>query len=299
MPQELQVKELKHSPLEGITTWVNPINGFTCIDLEYKADPEKRAPEWRTQSQQGMPKAEWDREYGSSWVVYDGKSVYQDYNEIVHVMRGNIYAVKKQKLICGYDAGPNDVYLAWCLGLVNPIAPAVTWIDEYLQEDGDVTSFLEIVVSRLRQEWAKLGGFITHVVDQSSFTQSRLTKDRTAVKDIMRSFGIFPIPGEISFSKRRQIVEDLLFKPVMWGDDGLPVPRMRFHERCILLREAMQGGYHYPKNISQVGDMYRPLPVKNKFSHIANAMEYASSKIGTMDYEIPFNGRKLPRMNRI
>jgi len=148
-------------------------------------------------------------------------------------------------------------------------------------------------------EWAKLGGFSIHVVDQAAFTPSRIIT-KTAVVDIMRKFGVFPIPGEISFSKRRQIVEDLLIKPIMWTDDGRAIPRWRVHERCVLLREGMQGGYHYPKNLSGIGDMYKPIAVKNKFSHIANAMEYASSKVGLMDYNIPFEGRrKLPSMNRI
>jgi hypothetical protein len=61
----------------------------------------------------------------------------------------------------------------------------------------------------------------------------------------------------------------------------------------------MQGGYFYPKNIGQVRGMLKPMPVKNEFSHIANAMEYGCSKIAFMDYEIPFEGRSLPHVTRI
>lgn len=295
---ELLIKDEKLHPLEGVVEWVNSINGFTCLDISFKADPEKRSPEWELVSKQGMPKAEWEREYGSSWIVYDGKPVYQDYNSDLHETKGNIIASRKQKLISGYDLGPNDVHMAWVLGLVHSGVPAVTWIDEYLSEDGDTDSFMEVVVSKLRMEWELLGGFNVHVADQSAWTKTKVDKFQTAAIDTMRVYGVYPIRGEISYSKRRQSVEQLLVKPITWISEK-PIPRWRAHERCVLLREAMQGGYHYPKNISGLGDAYKPLPVKNKFSHIANAMEYAASKIESLDYVIPFEGRKLPRMTRI
>lgn len=284
--------------LPGYTKWVNAKNGFTIADIEYWADPEKRTEEWKITEQAGMPKARWDREYGSSWIVYDGKPVYQDFKEQVHVARGSIVAMKKSRLISGWDAGPNDVNLAWVLGVMLPYLPAITIIDEYQAEDGDIHSFVEIVVSRLRMEWAQLGGFSIHVVDQSVFTKSGVAQGR-AVADIMRKYGLFPIAGEISFSKRRQCVEEMLVKNVAWDSSGIPVPRLRVHERCSLLREAMLGGYHYPKNLGSLGDTYKPLPLKNKFSHISNAMEYAASRVSALDYHIPFEGKKLPAMNRI
>jgi hypothetical protein len=61
----------------------------------------------------------------------------------------------------------------------------------------------------------------------------------------------------------------------------------------------MKGGYAYPKVAGGVGGEYKPAPMKNKFSHIANAMEYASSKLNIADMQIPFEGRVLPAMARI
>jgi hypothetical protein len=85
----------------------------------------------------------------------------------------------------------------------------------------------------------------------------------------------------------------------MWTDHGNPIPRWRVHDRCELLRKAMQGGYFYPKNVGNVRGMVKNMPVKNELSHIANAMEYGCSKIAFMEVDIPYEGRRLPYVSRI
>jgi hypothetical protein len=144
----------------------------------------------------------------------------------------------------------------------------------------------------------KLGGFSLHVTDQSVFTKSNVVKDGRSMADIMRMQGMAPIPGEISYAKRRANVEVML-KKLYKHSAGLIVPQWRVHERCTFLREAMKGGYAYPKVAGGVGGEYKPAPMKNKFSHIANAMEYASSKLNIADMQVPFEGRVLPAMARI
>lgn len=289
----LHVSADVEEPMEGMRLWRNKHNGFTVVDLEFKADPEKRSQEWILQSKSGVPKAEWEREFGSNWVVYEGKSVYQDYDEDFHLMRGAIVAPRKARLISGWDGGPNDVNLAWCLGLCFPYENAVVWIDEYAVDDGDIYTFVDVVGTRLRLEWQKLGGFSLHVADNSVFTKSNVVKNGKSMADIMREHGMAPVPGEISYAKRRASVSTgmkQLYKTV----GGLVVPKWRIHERCTFLREAMRGGYAYPKAMSGIGGEYKPAPLKNKFSHIANAMEYAYSKLHVAEMEIPYEGRALP-----
>ena len=289
---------IKEEVMEGLLSWRNVNNGFKVIDLEFRADPAKRSDEWLIQSQAGMPRAQWNREYGKTWVVYDGKQVYQDYDDVSHTLTGNIIVGSKSKLISGWDAGPNDINLAWCLGVVMGNGTAVTIIDEYYVDDGDIADFVEVVSSRLQLEWAKLGGFSIHVADQSVFTQSGIASDAKkpgkAVADIMRQHGMNPIPGEISFTKRRQVVEKMLVTAFKWNN-GSMVPRLRIHERCEFLREAMQGGYAFPRVASGVGGEYRPTPIKNKFSHLANAMEYLCSRLSAVSMSIPYENKPLPR----
>lgn len=293
----------KEKYAHGIEWWRNKRNGFKIIDLSYWADPAKDNAEWVAQSQAGIPRAEWNREFGSTWVVYDGKPVYQDYDATAHRLSGKIVVPRRTRLISGWDGGPNDVNLAWVLGLVVPHENAVLFIDEYATDDGNIPEFVEIVATKLQLEWVKLGGFSIHVADQSVFTGTQLergsgTRGGKAMADVMRQHGMAPIPGEISFAKRRSNVERLL-KGLYKSVDGVLVPKWRLHERCELLHEAMQGGYAYGKSVGGVGGEYKPVPVKNKFSHIANAMEYACSRLGMLDMQIPFEGRMLPSMSLV
>ena len=92
--------------------------------------------------------------------------------------------------------------------------------------------------------------------------------------------------GEVSFAERRKSVNDLLTRNFKTAD-GRFVPRWRVHERCELLIEAMTGGYVYSRANMGIGDQYKPTPVKNKFSHIANAMEYVCSRMEVATSDIP------------
>lgn len=296
----VKIVDRRVSLLEGLTSWRNPGNGFLVLDLSFKADPRKRSSEWLTESQSGIPRAEWNREYGDEWIVYDGKPVYQDYDDNgIHLARGSILAGRRSKLISGWDSGPNDVNLAWALGLAQPGERRVLIIDEYAVDDGDAEDFVQVVQSRLRLEWYKLGGFSVHVADQSVFTETNIkTAKFRSFAELMRAHGMSPIPGEIAFSRRRTAVNGLL-KHISKTRDSVIIPGLRIHERCELSREAFRGGYAYPKAISGVGGQYKETPAKNKFSHIANAIEYICSRLEHVGLDIPYEGRKLPLVSLV
>lgn len=286
----------RSSPFEGITTWTNRKNGFRVIDLEFKADPNKRSEEWIIESRRGIPRSQWDREFGSTWTVFEGKPVYADYDESLHLSSGTIMVPRRSKLISGWDGGPNDVHLAWVLGIAEPNESSILFIDEVYRDDGDIFAFVETVESHLKLEWAKLGGFSIHVADPSVFVESGVVKGGKAMADIMRQYNMPPVPGLVSFAKRRSTVERMLltlFKP---STSGSPVPKLRVHERCTFLRQALRGGYAYPKVAGGKGGEYHPQPVKNRYSHICNAMEYACGGMANVMGDIPYEGRRLPAM---
>lgn len=276
--------------MPGLKTWLNPLNGFRVVDLEFRADPLKRSPEWETQSRKGVPTAEWNREFGSQWIVYDGKPVYGDFDEDIHKFSGSIVVPRgRWRLLAGWDGGPNDVNLGWVLGLVSPEGKGVQFIDEYYADDGDTEDFVQVVGSRLRMEWARLGGYAIHVADQSVFTKSGVAGGK-AMADLMRQHGMAPSPGEISFSKRRAAVERLL----VYGPRN---PRFLVHERCRVIVEGMMGGYAYGRSNIVGGGQYKETPLKNKFSHVMNAVEYVCSRLDLVSYDVPYEGRRLPRLS--
>ena len=283
------------APMPGVTAWRNVGNGFKILDLEYIADPKKRDPNWITATKAGMPSAEWEREYGKTWIVYDGKPVYADFSDD-HVALGSIIAPRRAKLVSGWDGGPTDLNLAWALGLVLPDELAVTIIDEFMTDDGNTGDFVQIVGSRLQLEWAKLGGFSLHVADASVFTPGG--NEKSSLADLMRRHGMPPMPGEVSFAKRRTAVEELITHTYTTvGHQKLY--RLRVHERCPMVIEGLKGGYHYPKANAGVGGEYKPLPLKNKFSHVLNCIEYIASRLYVATTSVPYEGRRLPHTSLV
>lgn len=285
----------KTTLLPGFTTWKNPKNGFTIIDLETKADVHKRSDEWRLAQAKGMPKSQFNREYGSSWVVYAGKPVYQDFDEGFHIARGTIVVPRFARLIAGWDVGPNDVNIAWCLGVTGRDS-SVLIIDEVYVDNGDMYGLCETAQEKLQLEWNKLGGFAIDLVDQAAFTKSKVVREGRAMADVMREYGFQPQSSpEQAFGKRRNNVERLmtsLYKSI----DGTHTPKFRVHERCELLIAALNGGYAYPEMSGGRGGEFNPRPLKNRYSHIANAMEYLCSGLSLVSQRIAFQGKALPKL---
>ena len=161
---DLLITVSKTEVMQGVTAWRNPKNGFKIVDLENVAHPGKRSSEWLLQARQGIPKAEFEREYGKKWVVYDGKPVYDDYDEDIHMARGAIFAKGRCRLISGWDAGPNDVNLAWALGLAFPQYRAITFIDDttfMLSHDGPPDGTGYPGIERGSYTWDQETGAIT------------------------------------------------------------------------------------------------------------------------------------------
>lgn len=277
----------KDAPLPGVTTWINRNNGFRIVDLEFTADPTKRSDEWLERNKKGIPRREWEREYGRRWTIYEGKPVYQSFDESRHTFNGKIVIADKIRLVSGWDAGPTDVNLAWSLALVNIRKLTVQFVDEYFVDDGDTEDFIQTVLAKFQLDWARFSTTGIHVADQSVFTETRV--EQKSFADLLRRFGIFPIPGEISFAKRRASVERLLEQHEAF----------KVHERCKLIVEALGGGYVYGRLAGGVGGQYKETPLKNEFSHIANTVEYVCSRMGVAAQHIPFEGRPLPRVRII
>lgn len=51
-------------------------------------------------------------------------------------------------------------------------------------------------------------------------------------------------------------------------------PAFVLSPNCHFIRKAMNGAYHYDKDPKGSGEEYRPMPVKNFASHVADSLEY-------------------------
>jgi hypothetical protein len=84
---------------------------------------------------------------------------------------------------------------------------------------------------------------------------------------------IRPAPGNNQLVLRREAVAGPLTRLV----DGKP--GLIIHRRCVKLRAAMSGKYNF-KRVALKSDVYGDKPVKNEYSHIAEALEYIMLGVG-------------------
>lgn len=262
--------------VEGLTSYVNPKNGFRVLELHYSADPRKREKAWLDLEQVGFIRADWQREMELSWVTRVGRPVYNDtFDRATHTVgpnsrRGDVPLPKEAKLVVGYDLGPTATRMAASFNLMEQYPPRTWTVDEVYAEGATISEFMDACEGKIIS-WQDMYGAALHVVDPVAIEVKSRIEERACV-DIMRLHGIEPIPGERSFAKRRKAVEDELCRVVR----GFPCYNV--HERCVKHIEGFEGGYYYPEIGPSRGGGFGALPVKNAYSDIHDALQYAVSR---------------------
>lgn len=259
--------------VKGLVHYKNISNGFTVLELHYTADPDKRSVAWRDKERIGIGTVDWEREYELSWVVKVGRSVYTDFSHSIHrfgpgTSRGDVTLPDDAILVIGHDLGPTASRMAASFTLFEKYAERAWTVDEVYCEKATVDEYLDIVEHTMLR-W-KRWQFPIHVVDPTAIENISRIEEK-ACADLMRLRFGEPIAGERSFVKRRKSVEDLL--TVIRGG----VPSYSVHERCTMHIEGFEGGYHYKQLPASTGGGYSATPVKNGFSDIHDALQYAAS----------------------
>jgi len=91
----------------GIKYWKNEKNKFNVIMLHYTADPEKDplryGKEWYTKEQEGVPRAQWNKEYEIDFATKSGELIYGpkycDFDPKVHFIDSFSWDSNCQQLI--------------------------------------------------------------------------------------------------------------------------------------------------------------------------------------------------------
>ena len=98
----------------------------------------------------------------------------------------------------------------------------------------------------------------------------RSQADERTPFDVVNSQGIPLTPAPTNdFTLRREAVGRALTRLTILGRPALVI-----HPRCKVLRKAMNGGYCYKRVASSGSEKFRDKPDKNKFSHVAEALQY-------------------------
>jgi len=276
LPEHVQVEEI----MQGLKTWVNPINGFRVLRLHYSADPSKRSPEWKAEERKKYGEAEWNREYELIWESLEGRAVYADHwSPEFHVSRSPLGWNPKYPVCRGWDFGLNGACL---FGQLFPHSRLFI-LREAVSEDISFETFID-EVARLSLEWFPGASFVEFIdptgryrmgADERSYAMMLATKPISARRIIS---GVNEPAGRV------KSVIDFLKGNVK----GLPTYLV--DPSCDTLIRGFNGGYVY--GFDARGNL-KDKPDKNMYSHIHDANQYMVSKVLSANLSLRVALRKI------
>lgn len=197
-------------------------------------------------------------EYG---FVRDGKPVYPEFSDSLHVPEQPIEPVPGLPLYVGVDFGLTPA------AVFGQRLASGRWIkvDELVTEDMGAVRFAELLSERLHGRYS---GWEYKAYGDPAGSQRAQTDERTPF-EILRGRGIDIIPAP---SNDPDLRREAVALPLTRIVDG--VPGMLISPRCKMLRKGMAGGYCY-KRVQVSGDeRFHDKPDKGRYSHVCDADQY-------------------------
>ena len=272
-------------PIEGVEFWKNPDNEFVVVDLHYTANPRKRSPEWREAVRKSLPIRDFLMEYEKSWQTYEGKPVYEDWNNTLH-KTDTIEIEPGLPLLLGWDFGLSPACVICQL-----VGKQLRIIKEFIETDGSINKLAPVVWSWLSTEcltWVHDSDrMIKSFIDPAGFNRAE-TDEGTCAK-VLRAEGFKKLlPGPVRWEPRRQAVEHFLTRTYGSGS-GLLVAE----DDCPITYEGFNGGYQYPEKVREI-EPNKIMPLKNKFSHPHDAIQYVCAGAKELGRQYADFDDKLP-----
>jgi len=227
---------------------------------------------------------------GQYGTVIDGKPVFTDYVDSTHCANKALEPIKGLPIYLGFDYGRTPA----CAFVQMSPKGQIRVIDELLVDaDGagngmGIRSFMrEVVMPYIRNNFAEYQ-FIAYGDPAGAGLQQG---DDISCMDIQNEEGmvVLPAPGNNDPSVRVDAIAKHL-KTMVDGEPGLLIS-----QKCSVIRKALNGGYRH-KRMQVAGDTrYADKPEKNRFSHIAEALEYA---VLGMNERLGMPTAVAPKVNR-
>ena len=192
--------------------------------------------------------------------IEEGKPVYHSFKEELHITKNKIDLIPGQPIWIGVDFGLTPA------AVFGQRTTTGKWniINELVCFEMGVIRFSEL----LRGEIAKLyKGYEIMIYGDPAGDFRSQTDERTPFQ-IMRNCGLKAIPAPSNdVALRIEAVDSTLSRLV----DGSPGFNMSTD--CINLKKGFNGGYHY-RRLQVSGDRYDEKPLKNRYSHVHDALQY-------------------------
>lgn len=201
--------------------------------------------------------------HGEYGFVTDGKPIYPEYNDTLHVS-DKVQPIPGVELHRGWDFGLTPA----CI--ISQMTPQGQWVihDEIVADDMGIERFADQVLTHCNKNYSRSVWVDT---GDPAGMQRAQTDEKTCFQ-ILRTKGINIEPGEQTLALRLESVK----KPLSCLVGGQPAFLM--HPRCKTLRKGFQGGYQF-RRLRVNGERYTDVPDKNKYSHPHDAVQYTATRL--------------------
>jgi hypothetical protein len=238
----------------------------TTETLKLPIDDPKRLAQGRTYYERLARGhgGDWVRRYVHAQYGDDpsGTAVFREtFNRSFHVVE-DLLPVSMQPLIIGQDFGRDPCSVICQLDHKGRLLV----LQEVAAEDIGLEMHIEKALRPVLMQARYLGRPVAMIGDPSGISKSSIYEETTF--DVLKRLGFmaFPAPTNEIDARLRAVDAFLLGQ----RDGG---PAILFdRDRCPTLIRAMNGGYRYAK--TRTGAR-KPVPDKNEYSHIADALQYA------------------------
>ena len=234
------------------------------------AENRKNLP--RTYYERMMPgkTQEWINVYvhGKYGYVTDGKPIYPEFNDDIHVAKDIIEPVYGEPIYVGIDFGLTPAAVV-CQNIQGQ------WrvIDEVVTERMGALNFGGLLGELLR---GKYQGYPAEIYGDPAGNQSAQTDEQTPFM-ILHSLGIFASPAPTNdFTIRRESIAKKLGMMTFSGE-----PAYLISPAARMTRKGMGGGYKYRRMQIAGEERFHDQPDKqNIYSHVCEAGQYAACGAG-------------------
>lgn len=262
----------------GVTSWVNPRNGFTVFRLHYTADPRKNDPTWKDLARRGIPERDWRREYEIDWTSPEGEPVIPEYDAQVH-----------ERALT-----PNPALRLlrfWDPGFVSPaVVFAQLTTHGQLRVVGELAPFNTPLTQLCPMVWAMTDELVGHRnVFDAGDPASEANDAHGSITAELARFGVFlrtNRPGtEESYRTLRSRFMQRIFVPGVGHEPAVTVDP----GRCPILVEALRGAFHLSPH-----PPYRPV-AEHPYKDIVDALRYGSDNLAYVNKEFQSQLRQMAR----
>lgn len=204
---------------------------------------------------------------GNYGTTSDGKPVYPEWNDRVHVSDKPLSPVRGLPIILGWDFGLTPSCI---IGQQMPNGRLVI-LEEIISEDMGIRQFASDVVRPILTN--KYNGF-TRYSDGDPAGQIRAQTDERTCLQELNDLGIPTQPAPTNdWIPRRESVAFFLTRMIDGGAGLLLDPS------CQTLRKGFNGRYRYERLKTSGSARYRDRPVKDQFSHPHDALQYLCMRV--------------------